>query len=77
MPVRKGRSKLDLVKLIFEKLESAKPGEQLPISTFQPEGLDNKRSREYIELINYILKNGKEIEITEINRFTFINFKKE
>lgn len=77
MPSRSGRSKLDLVKLILSKLEELPKDEQIAISNFQELGLDNRRTLEYCELINWILENGKKIRITKASKFTFLSLVRE
>jgi len=76
MPTRKGRTKLELVQLILEKLQSNNQDEGIAISSFQDLGLDNQRTLEYCELINWILDHGEKIDIKKISRFTFLKIEK-
>ena len=51
--MKKGRKKLEIVKDIYNVLETEG---KVTISRFIKEGINNKTTLEYIELINYIIK---------------------
>lgn len=70
---KKGKKKLDIVKNIFKVLENE--GKTF-ISRFSKEGYSNDTILDYIEMINWILENGKKIQIEKIgNRTRIISLK--
>lgn len=70
---KKGKKKLDIVKNIFKILENE--GKTF-ILRFSKEGYSNDTILDYIEMINWILDNGKKIQIEKIgDRIRIISLK--
>ncbi len=67
--VRKGRSKLDIVKEIYRHLEK---NNQVLISSFTDIGISNKTAEEYIDLINFILDKKKKISLVQTGKIKVI-----
>jgi predicted transcriptional regulator len=76
MPIKKGRTKVEIIDTIFNIL---KKEDQVVISRFMQEGLDNDTTRDYIKTFNHIsklIKGDTLIESIKAGRTTIVRLKK-